>query len=167
MKARTFIMKKRVLIAVLCLMTLPFTACAGLSSQKSTPAASPKQEVKEETAKTGSSSTKTHLLGGISPEDALAYMKKTPNLVIVEVNTSEWKLKEGFTGALWIPHTEMAQRYEEIPKGRPVLIHCGGGIVSKDAYKVLQEKRPDIPELGYIAGAPLVHEYNEWVKSKK
>ena len=88
-------------------------------------------------------------------------MKKTPNLVIVEVNAPEWKLSRGFTEALWIPYTEMPTHYNEIPKGRPVLIHCGGGIVSKDAYKTLQSKRPDFPEMGHIAGAPLVQEYNE------
>ena len=36
------------------------------------------------------------LLGGMAPEDALAYMKTTPNLVIVQVNTTEWKITPGF-----------------------------------------------------------------------
>lgn len=102
------------------------------------------------------------LLGGQSPEDALEYMKNTPDLVIVEVNAPEWKLRNGIEGAMYIPYTEMAERYNEIPAGRPVLLHCGGGIVSVEAYEILQEKRSDIPELSYIAGAPPVSEYNEW-----
>ena len=47
-------------------------------------------------------------MGAISPEDALTYMKNTPDLVIVEVNAPEWKLSTGFTGAMYIPYTEMA-----------------------------------------------------------
>lgn len=108
----------------------------------------------------------TKLLGGQTPEDALEYMKNTPDLVIVEVNAPEWKLSTGFTGAMYIPYTEMAERYDEIPEGRPVLLHCGGGIVSVDAYEILQEKRPDIPELSYIAGAPPVRAYNEWLANQ-
>ena len=106
------------------------------------------------------------LLGGQTPQDALEYMKNTPNLVIVEVNAPEWKLSNGITGAMWIPYTEMAERYDEIPTGQPVLLHCGGGIVSVEAYEILLEKRPNIPELSYIAGAPPVKAYNEWLKNE-
>ena len=166
-------MKKWMMTAALCILAFFTLACGGTEANK--PASAPQQAQTTQAAQTAApkeetqmnKAGKTKLLGGISPEAALEYMKKTPNLVIVEVNTAEWKLSTGFTGALWIPHTEMAERYGEIPKGRPVLLHCGGGIVSKDAYKILQEKRPDIPELGYIAGAPLVSQYNEWKAQQK
>ncbi|NCC00169.1 MAG: DUF2271 domain-containing protein [Clostridia bacterium] len=104
--------------------------------------------------------------GPMSPEDALEYMKNTPDLVIVEVNAPEWKLDTGFTGALWIPHTEMEERYNEIPEGVPVILHCGAGVVSVPAYETLLEKRPDIPMLSYIAGRPPVAEYNAWFASQ-
>lgn len=108
-----------------------------------------------------------NILGGLSPEDALEYMKNTPDLVIVQVNTAEWKIIPGFTGALWIPHDEMEERYGEIAEGKPVLLHCGAGVVSVPAYETLIEKRPDIPELGYIAGSPhsIIPAYNEWLES--
>ena len=106
--------------------------------------------------------TETKRLGGLTPEAALEYMKKTPALVIVEVNTDYWKLKTGFIGALHIPHDQMAKRYGEIPRGVPVILHCGAGVVSVPAYETLCEKRPDIPELSYIAGRPPVAEYNAW-----
>lgn len=108
-----------------------------------------------------------NLLGGMTPEDALEYMQATPDLVIVEVNNPEWKLSTGITGALHIPYTEMADRYDEIPQNSPVLLHCGGGIVSVEAYETLQERRPDIPELSYIAGAPPVGAYNEWLAQQE
>lgn len=123
-------------------------------------------EYNEWLATRGGNAAERKLLGGLTPEDALEYMKKTENLVIVEVNAPEWKLRRGFAGAMHIPYTEMAERCGEIPAGRPVLLYCGGGIVSVEAYGVLREKRPDIPQLAYIAGAPLVREYNEWLAER-
>lgn len=108
-------------------------------------------------------------LGGLSPEDALSYMEENydKGLVIVEVNTDYWKLKNGFTGALHIPHDQMAKRYAELPSGVPVILHCGAGVVSVPAYETLKEKRPDIPVLSYIDGRPPVAEFNAWVSSHK
>lgn len=103
------------------------------------------------------------LLGGLSPRDALEYMKTTKNLVIVEVRTPEWLGSTWFSGALLIPHTQMATRFNEIPADRPVILNCGAGVNAPKAYQVLIEKRPDIPQLSYIAGGPLFREYNEWV----
>lgn len=108
--------------------------------------------------------TEAKRLGGLTPEAALEFLKSTPDVVIVEVNTDYWKLKTGFIGALHIPHDQMASRYNEIPRGRPVILHCGAGVVSVPAYETLCEKRPDIPVLGYIAGHPPVAEYNKWHK---
>lgn len=104
-------------------------------------------------------------LGGLEPEKALEYMKEhyDEGLVIVEVNTDYWKLETGFTGAMHIPHDQMAERYDEIPSDVPVILHCGGGIVSVPAYETLMEKRPDIPQLSYIAGRPPVTEFNAWL----
>ena len=108
-------------------------------------------------------------LGGLSPADALEYMKAhyDEGLVIVEVNTDYWKLSTGFTGAMHIPHDQMAERYNEIPGGVPVILHCGAGVVSVPAYETLMEKRPDIPQLSYIAGKPPVKEFNEWLEKKQ
>lgn len=107
----------------------------------------------------------THLMGGITPQAALEYMKSTDNLVIIEVNQKQWKKKVPFTGAMWIPYDEIEARCGEIPKDRPVLLHCGQGVVSVPAYDTLKRVRPDIPELSYIAGPPPIDEYNKWKKS--
>lgn len=106
-------------------------------------------------------------LGGLSPQKALAYMQNTKNLVIVEVNTDYWKLKTGFINAMHIPHDEMESRFNEIPQGVPVILHCGAGVVSVPAYEILLKNRPDIPELSYIAGKPPVAEYNQWLKTQE
>ena len=104
-------------------------------------------------------------LGGQTPEDALVYMENTPNLAIVQVTPEENKLEVGFIGAMYIPYTELETRYDEIPHGVPVIIHCRRGKASVPAYETLCEKRPDIPELSYIAGEPLVEEYNAWYEA--
>lgn len=85
-------------------------------------------------------------------------------LAIVEVNTDYWKLENGFTGAMNIPHDQMAERYDEIPSGVPVILHCGAGVVSVPAYETLMEKRKDIPQLSYIAAHPPVDEFNKWLE---
>lgn len=104
-------------------------------------------------------------LGGLSPEDALEYMKSTPDLVIVQVTPEENKLEPGFIGAMYIPYTELETRYDEIPREVPVILHCRRGKASVPAYEILLEKRPDIPELSYIAGEPLVDAYNAWYEA--
>jgi len=103
-------------------------------------------------------------LGGLTPKESLAFLKDHPDTIIVQVNDAYWKIDPGFKGAMWIPHDEMAKRYDEIPTGHPVLLHCGGGIVSVQAYNVLMDKRPDIPVLAYIAGSPrsVMSQYNAW-----
>ena len=108
-------------------------------------------------------------LGGLEPEKALEYMKKhyDEGLVIVEVNTDYWKLETGFTGAMHIPHDQIAERYDEIPSDVPVILHCGAGVVSVSAYETLMEKRKDIQQLSYIAGHPPVDEFNKWLEEHK
>lgn len=106
-------------------------------------------------------------LGAMSPEKALEYMKKTENLVIVDVATRSWYAKEHFEGAINIPienisPDEAEKLYLDIPAGRPVILHCRLGMVVPGAYRTLKKLRPDIPEISYIDGAPLFGEYNEW-----
>ena len=148
-------MKKLLFAGLAASLTVAFALGADIdplgASAENVKAAAPKSKVKR--------------LGGLTPLAALDYMKTTPNLVIVEVNTNYWKLKTGFIGAMHIPHDEMEKRYNEIPQGRPVILHCGAGAVAPSAYETLAQKRHDIPELSYIAGSPLILEYNEWYRS--
>lgn len=142
-----------------------FSGCNTWAQVKK-PAVNPETDNRKVGAVSVSNSVdKQQLLGGLEPDKALQYMKSKKNLVIVEVNTAQWKLKNGFQGAMWIPHDEMAERFKEIPKDRPVILHCGRGVVSVPAYKILCANRKDIPEISYIAGVPPVAEYNAWLKS--
>lgn len=105
-------------------------------------------------------------LGGLSPADSLTYMKKTKNLYILDVSPPE-KFKElKFDGAVNIPHAELLSRINEIPTGRPVIVHCRLGRTCVKAYPLLKRMRPDIPEISYISAEPLFKEYNDYVRTK-
>lgn len=107
-------------------------------------------------------------LGAIPSEKALEYMKKTKDLVIVDVAPRKAYDKGHFIGAISIPVESLSKEEEEkryrelIPAGKPVLVHCRKTIFSPNAYKRLIEVRPDIPEVSYIDGAPPIKPYNEW-----
>lgn len=107
-------------------------------------------------------------LGGLTPADALEYMKATPDLYIIDVREDEWY--EGYTqfvGNTHIPRSRLPERYTEIPSDRPVILNCGAGVQAPRAYDFLREKGADIKQLSYIAGAPLFAAYNNWLKEQK
>lgn len=106
-------------------------------------------------------------IGRQTPTEALEYMKKTPNVFIVDVSPPEKFQAEHFIGSVNIPQNELLSRINEIPKDRPVIIHCRLGRTCVKAYPLVKKMRPDIPELSYIDGGPLFAEYNDWVKTKK
>ena len=105
-------------------------------------------------------------LGAMTPEAALAYMKNTKDLVIVDVATKSWYAKDHFPGAVNIPIEEISAAeaeamYRALPAGRPVLLHCRLGMIVPGAYDKVKALRPDIPEIGYIAGRPPFAEFRE------
>ena len=107
--------------------------------------------------------TSEKFLGGLSPDKALAYMKATPNLYIIDVREPEWY--DGytqFTGNVHMPCSKLAERYKEIPTDRPVILNCGMGMVAPRAYELLKKLDVDVMQLSYIAGPPRFREYNEW-----
>lgn len=107
-------------------------------------------------------------LGGLSSDKALAYMKATPGIYIIDVREPEWY--DGytqFTGNVHIPCSKLAERHKEIPKDRPVILNCGMGMVAPRAYKLLKELDIDVVQLSYIAGSPRFREYNEWAVTQK
>ena len=108
--------------------------------------------------------TSQKALGGLTPSQALEYMKKKPNLYILDVSPPE-KFKEiHFIGSYNIPTNQLVSRIDEIPKDRPVIVHCRLGRTCVKAYPLIIKLRPDIPEISFVDGAPLFEEYNAWKK---
>ncbi|MDO4560980.1 MAG: rhodanese-like domain-containing protein [bacterium] len=149
-------MKKYVLygLAILCI----FAGLAGSSESRET--AAPAQAKSQ------------NALGAMAPEQAFAYMRKTENLIIVDVAAAQWYQKQHFEGAVHIPIEELnddeeAGLYKKLPSGRPVIVHCRLGMIAPGAYERLKELRPDIPAIAYIDGAPLFDEYNSWLSKER
>ena len=162
-------MKKSVITAlVLCVLVI-FTGCGNTSknaeNEKNTKPATTEQVKPTNNAKGQKA------LGAITPEQALEYMKKTKDLVIIDVAPTKAYDKGHFIGAINIPVEvlsieEEEKRYKElIPTGKPVLVHCRKSIYAPAAYRRIIELRPDIPEISYINGAPLLNQYNDWKAS--
>ena len=164
-------MKKSVITAlVLCALVI-FTGCGNApkkaENDKNTKPATPTTEQAKPASNTGQKA-----LGALTPEQGLEYMKKTKDLIIVDVAPSRAYNQIHLVGAINIPieglsKEEEDKRYKElIPKGHPVLVHCRKSIFAPGGYKRIIELRPDIPEISYIDGAPLFKQYNEWINTQ-
>ena|GEM_PF-2388597 len=103
---------------------------------------------------------------GLTPAEALSYMKKTPNLYILDVSPLEGFQAIHFAGAANIPYPELVSRMNELPANRPMIINCRLGKTCAKAYQLIRQMRPDISEITYINDRPLFEEYNTWRKEK-
>ncbi|CUM36900.1 Metallo-beta-lactamase family protein [Streptomyces venezuelae] len=77
--------------------------------------------------------------------------------VVVDVRTCGEREANGFIeSALHIPLSELPQRAEELPAGRPLVVHCAGGHRSSIAASVLRRRGfEDVSDIlgGYAAWA--------------
>jgi hydroxyacylglutathione hydrolase len=77
--------------------------------------------------------------------DFEAFKKDPSRYTIVDIrNNSETGPEPVFEGAINIPLPELASRMGEIPKDKPVLVHCAGGYRSAAGSSLLEEKF-DVP----------------------
>ncbi len=107
-------------------------------------------------------------VGAKTPDEALSYMKSTPNLLILDVREDEWyNGYSQFQGNVHIPKSQLAARYKELPANRPIIINCGAGVVAPQAYEILRKLQAHVMELSYIAGTPLFAQYNNWLGTSK
>lgn len=121
----------------------------------------------------GPSAKKQKGIGALYPQQAIEYMKKTKDLVIIDVSSRRRYEAKHFTHSINIPIEDYSDEelksifIKEIPKGRPVLLHCRHGIIVPAAYESLKIVRPDIPEVSYIAGKPPFDEFNTWCEANE
>ena len=94
--------------------------------------------------------------GQVTPEEGEKIIQQKKDLVIIDVrNPNEYVVKH-YPGALNIPVNELEARLSEVPAGKPVLLYCVRGVRAGRSYEILKEKRPDIEELYYIKGEPIL-----------
>ncbi|MCI5850793.1 MAG: rhodanese-like domain-containing protein [Sutterellaceae bacterium] len=108
-------------------------------------------------------------LGGLPPDAALRYMEETEELVIVNVAGRGSFDRAHFDGAVDIPTEDIGdeaseKKLLELPKGKPVILYCRRGRLASIWYQKLIQLRPDIPEVSYVAGVPLIDDYNDWAR---
>ncbi len=74
---------------------------------------------------------------------AKAADSKTQDVVILDVRTDEESESGKIAQAIAIPAEEVIDRLDEIPKDKPVFVHCSTGIRAEMAYLTLKEKGYD------------------------
>jgi rhodanese-related sulfurtransferase len=79
--------------------------------------------------------------------------------VVVDVRSAAEHAAGHLPAGLNIPLTHLAERFGEIPSGRPVVVHCEGGYRSAIAASLLQKLR-----VGKVHD--LVGGYKAWVAAK-
>jgi hydroxyacylglutathione hydrolase len=95
--------------------------------------------------------SRTDLMTGttrVTPAEAAAALASSSPPVVVDVRAPrEWQ-KSHIDGSVNIPLNHLAERIDEVPANRPVLVHCAGGYRSSIAASVLQRSgRLNLTEL--------------------
>ena len=73
--------------------------------------------------------------------DVDKFKMHTSDYTIVDVrNTSEVKEGKIFANSIPIPLSEIRNRIDEIPTGKPIVVHCAGGYRSAAASSLIQSK---------------------------
>lgn len=88
----------------------------------------------------------------LSVEEAWAYIRDTPSLLIVDVRTSREFKDRHLRGSVNAPLFALARLAPRLPSGRPVLVVSLQGVRSIQACKVIRRLRPDIKDVAYVEG---------------
>jgi rhodanese-related sulfurtransferase len=85
--------------------------------------------------------SRTDLMTGttrVTPAEAAGALASSTPPIVVDVRAPrEWQ-KSHIEGSVNIPLNHLAERIEEVPANRPVLVHCAGGYRSSIAAGILQ-----------------------------
>ncbi len=111
------------------------------------------QTLIEKTAKIG---YETNIIAAFIPDQPMLAQSRPLNLssftsnteayTIVDIrNEAEVKEKRFFKHALTIPLHELRERVGEIPKQKPVVVHCAGGYRSAAGASIIEGFLPELP----------------------
>ena len=98
-------MKKLFLFFLACVLTGTLSACSNAENSQQAPVS--EQSTSSDENAVANTQADVNALGSMSPEDALEYMKNTPDLVIVDVATTSRYEEKHFEGAIHIPIEEL------------------------------------------------------------
>ena len=77
--------------------------------------------------------------GDVTVEEASDLIADKPDMVILDVRTQTEYDDGHIEGAILIPHTELADRLDELDKGDEILVYCRTGNRSTTAMEILGE----------------------------
>jgi rhodanese-related sulfurtransferase len=77
--------------------------------------------------------------GDVSVEEASNLISDKPDLVILDVRTQTEYDDGHIEGAILFPHTELADRLDELDKNDEILVYCRTGNRSSTAIEILGE----------------------------
>jgi hydroxyacylglutathione hydrolase len=86
----------------------------------------------------------------LSPEVAAERLASASPPVLVDVRSSAERDKTHIPGGLHIPLNRLVEHIGDLPKGRPLLVHCAGGYRSAIAASMLQKQ--GFEQVSEIAG---------------
>ena len=103
----------------------------------------------------------------VAPRDLAAHLASLPAPLVVDVRTNAEREQGALPGSVHVPLDELPARADELPRDRPLLVHCQSGYRSSIAVSLLEgrgfERLSDLRE-GYqglaahtgaqLAGAP-------------
>ena len=89
----------------------------------------------------------------VKPEELEQLLRDRPEILLLDVRTSEEFATGHFSGALNIPVDELPGRLSELPQDGLILVYCAVGKRSKVAQMLLWQLRPDL-EVLHLAGKP-------------
>ena len=88
--------------------------------------------------------------GNVSVEEASNLIAEKTDLVILDVRTQSEYNDGHIEGAILIPHTELADRLDELDTENEILVYCRTGSRSSTAYEILKTNGFDKIYFSYI-----------------
>jgi NADPH-dependent 2,4-dienoyl-CoA reductase/sulfur reductase-like enzyme/rhodanese-related sulfurtransferase len=80
------------------------------------------------------------LAGDLGLWRAAQLRERDPRTVLLDVRSATEFAAGHLPGAVNIPHTQLRARLDELPPGRPVLVHCASGVRSYLALRLLRQR---------------------------
>jgi hydroxyacylglutathione hydrolase len=86
----------------------------------------------------------------LSPDVVHARLSASPPSILVDVRAAHERATSAIAGSVSIPLNQLTQRLAEVPRDRPVIVHCAGGYRSSIAASLLQ--RAGVDRVSEMAG---------------
>jgi glyoxylase-like metal-dependent hydrolase (beta-lactamase superfamily II)/rhodanese-related sulfurtransferase len=98
----------------------------------------------------GSLAGRADLIGRTDRLSPAVAAERVSAATVVDVRTPHEREGGAITGSVFVPLSQLEHRLEEIPRGRPLIVHCAAGYRSSVAASVL--KREGFDDVSEIAG---------------